>query len=617
MKILQFHVEKISYTPIKKEIKLAEETKKRKTTLKNCIVIFTTIENFDNELSLKRAVKELKDFSRKIKCKKILIYPFAHLSNKLASPKKALNLLKKFEEYLSEYFEVYRAPFGWNKKLEIAVKGHPLAEQFRDFEKLEKKEEVSKSLKEEEKIKSYWYILDVDGNLVPVEEFNFSNHEKLEKFTKYEISKVRAVQKTPPHITLMKKLEIADHEPGSDPGNLRYYPNGRLIKSLLEDFVTQKTIEYGACEVETPLMYDYEHPALKSYLDRFPARHYIVLSGNKKFFLRFSACFGQFLMMKDTQISYKDLPFKVYELTRYSFRREQSGELVGLRRLRAFTMPDMHTICKNIEEAKEEFKRQFSFGIELLNEIGLNKNDYEVAIRFTKEFWENNKEFIVYLVKEIGKPVLIEMWEYRYAYFDPKFEFNFVDALDKASALTTVQIDHENAKRYGITFVDKDGKKVYPKILHCSPSGAIERVMYVLLEKAFLETKKGNVPSLPLWLSPTQVRIVPVSDRYIENAMRVSEEIEKNRIRVDVDDRNETLNKKIKNAEENWIPIIVVIGEKEIQEGVLSVRIREEGKVQKMRLNELINYVKKRTENKPFKKLPLPKLLSKRPIFYG
>ena len=143
----------------------------------------------------------------------------------------------------------------------------------------------------------------------------------------------------------MKKLAIADYEPASDAGNMRFYPNGRLMKSLIERYVTDKVMEYGGFEVETPIMYDSHHPSMESYFHRFPARQYSIDSEGKHLFLRFAACFGQFLMAKDFQLSYKNLPLKLYEFTRYSFRREQSGELVGLRRLRAFTMPDCHAMC--------------------------------------------------------------------------------------------------------------------------------------------------------------------------------------------------------------------------------------------------------------------------------
>jgi len=123
--------------------------------------------------------------------------------------------------------------------------------------------------------------------------------------------------------------------------------------------VLDKAAEMGAMEVETPIMYDMEHPTLKKYLDRFPARQYQIEADKKKLFLRFAACFGQFLMGHDMTISYKAMPLRMFEITRYSFRREQRGELVGIRRLRAFTMPDMHTLTRDMGQAMEEFRKQY------------------------------------------------------------------------------------------------------------------------------------------------------------------------------------------------------------------------------------------------------------------
>lgn len=278
-------------------------------------------------------------------------------------------------------------------------------------------------------------------------------------------------------------------------------------------------------------------------------------------------------------------------------------------------MPDVHAICADLKQAMKESMKRIKLCMGVLKEIGLEKKDYEMAIRFTKDFYEENKNFIIKLVKNFGKPVLVEMWPEKFFYFVLKWEFNFVDTLEKASALSTDQIDVENAKRYGITYIDKNGEKRYPIILHCSPSGAIERCIYALLEKAYMEQQKGKVPKLPFWLSPTQVRIIPVSDKYLKNALKISEEIEKNQIRVDVDDRKETVQKKIRDAELDWIPLICVIGEKEIKKKTLSVRFREKGKIKEMKIEELVKIAKKEMKGKPFKPLSFPKLLSKRPIF--
>lgn len=630
MRILQLHSNFIEYEPIEKEISAAEPCEKKRTRLEEVIVLFVAVEEDDNEVLVRKAVDEVKSFLEKLKVNKILIYPYAHLSSNLAKPSLALKLINEMEKYAKEQgIETYRTPFGWCKQFTISIKGHPLAEQSRVFlpeakvskegeTVYETKEVVSEALKAEEKLRSEWFIMDMNGELIDADRFDFSKNKNLEKFARYEMSKVRAVMQVPPHVTLMKRLEIADNEPGSDSGNMRYYPKGRLIKSLLEQFVTQKTVEYGGMEVETPVMYDFKHPSLADYLHRFPARQYVVRSDDKDFFLRFSACFGQFLMAHDAQFSYKQLPLKIYELTRYSFRREKSGELVGLRRLRAFTMPDVHALCADLNQALNEAMVRFELATTVLKEgLELDRDDYELAVRFTKEFHEENKEFILGLVKAFGKPVLMEVWNQRFFYFTLKWEFNFVDNLDKASALSTDQIDVENAERYDITYVDEQGKKRHPIILHCSPSGAIERCIYVLLEKAYREQQRGKVPRFPLWLAPTQVRLIPISDQYLGKCEKIARKLEESQIRVDIDERKETVSKRIREAEREWTPYILCIGEKETESKLLSVRVRELNKIEDMELSDLIERIREAVKNKPFRRLPLPTMLSQRPIFVG
>lgn len=625
MRILQLHTNHIIFTPIKKEIKIAEDSDKKETRIDEAVVLFTAVEEGDNLKVAQQAIDDLRIFLKKVKVNRILIYPFAHLSSNLAKPPVALKITKSMEAYANQLgIESHRAPFGWTKQFTISIKGHPLAEQARSYTPLalegitEKEEKLSKALKAEDKLESFWGILEADGKLVSVKDFDFGAHKNLLKFTNYEIKKVRASQQMPPHVLLMKRLEIADYEFGSDPGNLRWYPKGRLIKSLLEHLVTLKMIKYGAMEVETPVMYDFNHPSLADYLNRFPARQYLLKTEDKELFLRFSACFGQFLMAHDTQFSYKHLPAKLYELTRYSFRREKSGEVVGLRRLRAFTMPDCHAFCADLDQAKSEFITRFKLSMEVLNEIGLSKEDYEVALRFTKDFYDSNKAFVESLAHLLGKPLLTEMWTERFFYFILKWDFNFVDNQEKAAALSTDQIDVENAQRYDITYVNEKNEKKHPLILHCSPSGAIERCIYALLEKAYKEHLLGKLPMLPLWLSPTQVRLIPISSKYIETVEELAIKLEAHCIRVDIDDRASTLQKRVRDAEKEWIPYIVVVGQREIASGVLPVRNRKaSGEIIKMNVDALMSNIRNELGTKPFKPLPLPRKLSKRPQFYG
>jgi threonyl-tRNA synthetase len=595
------------------------EESAKKGRMEEALCAFIAVEKFDEDdpdAVIAEGAKQVADVAGQVKASRIMIYPYAHLSPNLSSPATAIKILTGMAETLSGNYEVMRAPFGWYKSFTISCKGHPLSELSRSI-KLGEGEVVSQALKSEAKAVSYWKVLDLSGNLVDIDKFDFQGHDNLQKFANYEITKARAVDKVPPHVELMRRMELVDYEPGSDPGNMRYYPKGRLVKSLLENLVLEKATDMGAMEVETPIMYDMEHPTLKKYLDRFPARQYQIESDKKKLFLRFAACFGQFLMGHDMSISYKSMPLKMFEITRYSFRREQRGELVGIRRLRAFTMPDMHTLTRDMASATEEFRKQYLASISVLKDVGLDLEDYEVAIRFTKEFYGENREFIEGLVDIVKKPVLIEMWDERFFYFVLKFEFNFVDTMDKASALSTVQIDVENAERYDISYIDEAGEKQRPILLHCSPSGAIERVMFALLEKAARLSEEGKLPMLQTWLSPTQIRVIPVAERHQARAFEIAGELG---FRTDVDDRDETVGKKIRDAGREWIPYVAVIGDEELESGQMTVTIRADSTPKNAAKSRMtVEYLRKRvsaeTAGKPWRRLAMSVKLSERPKF--
>ena len=648
MRILQLHVDFVEYRPIDKEIKEAEDNiSKEKKRIENTIVILMSIEKNDNdEQIINDFIKEVKVYIEKIKCNSVLLYPYSHLSSNLESPKEAQIILNKIENKLKTNLEktkINRAPFGWTKELNLKIKGHPLAENSKTFikknesesllnkdnmESLNKSQKLattslpnsnndieSNALVAEDSLKSSWFILDPQGNLTPYSDYTFKKeNENLNNLFNYELAKKRTVDEVPPHVKLMKKLGIADYEPASDSGNMRFYPKGRLIKSLLERYVSKKVSQYGGLEVETPIMYDSHHPSMESYFNRFPARQYNIKSDNKDLILRFAACFGQFLMAKDFQISYKNLPLKLYELTRYSFRREKTGELVGLRRLRAFSMPDCHAFCKDMEQSKLEIMKRLDLSISVIEEIGLSlTNDIEMAIRFTEEFYLNNKSFIKQFATKINKPILVEIWKERFFYFILKWEFNYIDNLGKASALSTDQIDIENGLRYGITFVDENGEKQNPIILHNSPSGAIERVIFALLEKSAKMMKQGKIAFLPLWLMNTQIRLIPINESFLEKCIEISNYFKEKEIRVDIDDREESLSKKIREAEMEWIHYIVIIGEKEVANNIISIRDRINKSNYESTIEDLIEKITNQIRDKPFLPINLPELLSNRP----
>jgi threonyl-tRNA synthetase len=620
MRLLLIHSDYIEYEVKEKAIPHPEETKTTKDRLDEALVAFIAVEKVDEQSptqAVEEATKEIIKTAEQLKVKNIMLYPYAHLSSTLASAKAGKDILVSLEQEVKKHkFTVKRSPFGWYKAFTISCKGHPLSELSREIIPGAEKKAVEK----EKEVVSQWCIFTPKGELIDAEKFNFAGHDELKLLYEYESSGSRKVTGEPPHVTIMQSQELVDYEPASDSGNFRWYPKGRMIKGLLEQHINNMVRDIGGMQVETPIMYDLEHPALSEYVKKFPARQYIVKS-DKDFFLRFAACFGQYMIAHDMTISYRNLPLRLYELTHYSFRREQSGEVSGLKRLRAFTMPDLHTFCADLSQATEEFKQQFTTAMRWMKSLNLES---EVALRFVKEFYEKNKDLARDLATIAGKPILIELWNERYYYFVIKFEFNVIDSMKKASALSTVQIDVENAKRFNITYADEKGEKQFPYILHTSISGSIDRCVYALLEREAIKMSQGKKPMLPLWLAPTQVRFVPVSDEFIKDCEQFIEALNAispyHFIRSDLDDREESVGRKIRDAEKEWVPYIIVIGEKERNEKRVTPRVRtsELGEGDKSYTPaQLHSLILERIRDFPQQKLPLALYLSKRPKFKG
>ncbi len=625
MRMLQIHSDGFSYEAKRKAIKNAEEIESKiYTTDQSVLVNFIAAETSDQRdvtRAAKLTAEMIADAAKEVKEQNIVVYPWVHLTETPSPPSTGLKLLKLVEENLiSLGFKVIRVPFGWYKSFEIHCKGHPLAERSKvlDITKVDLKRDAEvtagedlTALQAEETVHSEFYIIEPDGNLTPIDKFDFTGYEELRLYVKYETNKDRTAHEPPPHIELMKKLELVEYEPGSDAGNFRWPPRGFTLKRAIEERVMNEMIDYGAHVIQTPFIYDYEHPALKSYLQRFPSRQYVVRSGDKDYFARFAACFGQFLLISQATVSYKQLPLKLFEIAP-SFRREQSGELAGMRRPRVFTMPDIHEFIADVEMAKEAVNNQLVFVDRLMSELDLQ---YEVSFRILREFYDENKEFVEGIIAKVGKPVMLELFQERYAYFIFKGEWNVVDAQEKAACLATIQIDVENADRFDIKYIDENGSEKRPLILHTSPSGSIERILYGVLEQATKDMKSGKSPMLPLWMTPVQIRLVPVEDAMVEYCTELGSKLDKAGIRYEIDDRSLTVGKKVRSAEKLWTPYICVIGEKEQNSGNLSVRIRQKKEQVEMSLDDLISEIDEKTSFAPKQRLLLPSLISKQPIF--
>jgi threonyl-tRNA synthetase len=624
MRILMIHANEFSFS-VTQETSVAAaahdlKDEDRQGKSGDSLVCFVSVEKKDEDNSanvVAEAHQRILSHFQQLKPDTLWIYPYAHLSSDLAAPRHAQRILDELYQSFAPngIADLRKSPFGYYKAFQIQAKGHPLSEMAitatgQGVKAVDADAGESKAIAAEKKLKSRRYIVWPDGKEVEASEVDLSKQPLLKKLLAYETTGTRVSDEEPPHVKLMRSHELVDYEPGSDAGNFRWYPKGHLVKSLMEERVNNVMQRYGAMRVETPIMYDYLHPNLAKYLDRFPARQYVLKSEKKEYFLRFAACFGQYLIKHDMQISYRQLPVRLYELTHYSFRREQTGELAGLRRLRTFTMPDMHTLCRDVEQAKEEFGRQFDLSQEWMNDLGI---PYVTAVRVVKSFYEEHRDFVHEIARKAGAPILLEVWEERFFYFVLKFEFNVLDNHDKASTLSTVQIDVENCGRFDIHYTDDKGEKATPLILHASISGSIDRNVYALLEHQSARMKKGEKGMYPFWLAPTQIRFIPVSDEHIPFCEELARDWP---FRADVDDRSLSLGKKIRFAEQEWVPFIAVIGDKERDGGEFQVRVRGAEDFHGNK-DALIAKMRQMAGQQPQRGLNTPRMLSARPIFVG
>ena len=604
MRILLIHSDYLNYN-VKNKTPVAEEIEdaKKQGAFDESLVVFTAVEKDDENNPqgiVKNLVKEVIKTNDQVKAENIVLYPYAHLSSSLSSPKVAVQVLKDAEEALNaEGLNVKRVPFGWYKAFEISCKGHPLSELSRTITAEEEDEE------EVEKKPSSWSILDGD-KIIDIDDFKFEN-DQLEKLVSYELGTGASDAGEPPHVKLMREKELCDYESASDVGNLKWFPKGRLVRDLLADYVYNLVVDQGAMPIETPIFYDLDNEAINVHAAKFGERQYRT-DTKKNLMLRFACCFGAFRVMADPFITWKNLPAKLYELSTYSFRFEKKGEVVGLKRLRAFTMPDFHIFCADMNSTLEEFSKQTDMCIQTGVDLDVN---YEIIFRATKDFYDENKDWMYSIGKKIGKPVLLEILPERKHYWSCKIDFAAIDYLGRPIENPTVQIDVESGKRFDITYLGEDGKEHYPTILHCSPTGSIERVICSLLEKTAIELDE-KAPMLPTWLSPIEVRIITVGEDHKDFANELYDKINAENIRVDVDDRDESVGKKIRNAATEWIPYIFVVGDNEKESGVFSVTVRETGEKVDMTVDELIKEVLDKTKGMPYRGLPLPKDISTR-----
>jgi threonyl-tRNA synthetase len=608
LRILQLHSNFLEYEPIRKEIRSAEDAEKKAVRFEEVVVLFTSIEKGDNDAVAKKAIEDTRKYLDQIKANRIFIYPYAHLSTDLAQSTEALKVLKGMESYARELgIETYRAPFGWNKQFTISIKGHPLAEQSRSYSA-----ETSTAVEVKPVLKKEYLILTEEGTTYSPEDYSYKPEETnfrllVEKEALGSESKAKG---EPEYIRHMKKFGI-DWEAMSDIGHMHYSPEAAFIYESVAEYsaAVADSLRLPVYRVKGTNMFNLDLPPVREHAELFGDRLYRVDVENRSFVLRYAACHQQFAIIRHWLISYRNLPFGAFEVAD-SYRLEQSGELLLSFRVRRMNMPDLHVFCRDIEEAEEWF---FKLHEKIYEEIGKLGRDYYSLYNLTsRHFFEENKEWFKKLVKREGKPVLLCFYPPGINYYWVlNIEYHIIDMMNRPREIGTVQIDVGNAKRFGIKYVDSEGKDNYPVILHSALIGTIERYLYTLFDSAL----RMKHPSLPSWANPTQVRIIPVSSEYLSYAEALADTLEQVSIRVDVDDRELTVGNKVREAEMMWIPYIAIVGKKEVENVSVSLRSRADEGQRAVTVSQLSDIVTRDVQDKPRLPSHLPRLLSMRPKF--
>ncbi|MHA1606495.1 MAG: threonine--tRNA ligase [Candidatus Freyarchaeota archaeon] len=611
MRMLLIHADEFSYavtkaTPIAEEV--GEEAKKGSS--KECLVVFSAVERGDEknvEDVAGQAVEEIRKVAEQVGARNIVVYPYAHLSSNLSDPDTAVKVLKRISEKLSESYSVVRAPFGYYKSFNLSCKGHPLSELSREVKPREEARRV--------KAEKEFLVVTPNGEELSPEEYvaKAARDEFAVLVEREALGRGGAgSEKEPEFISMVKKFQM-NWEDFSDRGHMRFGPAGDLLFSLVSDYSSQIVRDLGipVYFVRGTNMFDLAKKPVREHAELFGDRLYQVEVENRRYVLRYAACHQQFSMLKDWTISYRNLPFGVFEVAD-SYRLEQSGELLLCFRTRKLHMPDLHVICRDEKEAWEWFHRIHERIFKEMDELGRN---YEMLVNLTsKEFYRRNKEEILKLAKSREKNILICFYPPGVNYYwSINVEYHILDDLERPREIGTVQIDFGNSRRFGIKYVDADGEERYPFILHTAIIGTVERYLYTLFDTAVKRMREGKAPMLPVWLSPVQVRIIPVAERHMEYAEKLAEDLKE--FRVDVDDRDETVGRKVRQAEEEWVPYVVVVGDKEAGGGKLTVRVREEREEVEMTVEELKEHIRREVKGKPFRPLPYPRRLSQRPVF--
>lgn len=393
------------------------------------------------------------------------------------------------------------------------------------------------------------------------------------------------------HRKLGKELGLFTIEEKVGAGLVIYHPNGALLRTIIEDWERKEHLRRGYEIVMGPHMLKSDIWIESGHYDYYKENMYIFQVEGQEYAIKPMNCPAHMLIYKSKTRSYRDLPIRYFELGSV-YRNEKSGVLHGLLRVRGFTQDDAHIFCLK-EQAVDEIKSVIDFVADTLKVFGFSEFDVELSTKPDKYIgsdsdWEDATEALENALK--AKGLNYKIHEKEGAFYGPKIDIKLKDALGRAWQCATIQCDFALPQRFNLKYVGQDGKEYAPIMLHRVILGSMERFLGALIEHY------GG--AFPVWLSPVQAVIIPIADEHIDYAQKVAHELRDNDIRVEMNDKNERMQHKIREAEVAKVPYMLIVGGKEAQAGAVAVRERSKGDLGQIKLDEFIEKITKEIKDK-------------------
>ena len=398
------------------------------------------------------------------------------------------------------------------------------------------------------------------------------------------------------HRVIGKKLKLFTFSKQVGLGLPLWLPKGAELRKRLEEFLNKAQKEAGYEMVISPHIGNKKLYETSGHFQKYGESSFMPIkspSSDEEFLLKPMNCPHHCEIYKSEQWSYRDLPKRYAEFGTV-YRYEQSGELHGLTRVRGFTQDDAHIFCAQ-DQLIDEFEKVIDLVLHVFNTLGFKNYEVQISLKDkenndkyigTDEMWKLSEEAIIKATK--GKKLNYKIEYGEAAFYGPKLDFMVKDALNRKWQLGTIQVDYNLPERFDLTFKNKENKDERPVMIHRAPFGSLERFVAILIEH--------TAGIFPLWLTANQIILISVGEKHEKYAEKVSGFLEKAEIRATLDNRNETVSKKIRDSEQNKIPYMGIIGDKEIRNNSISIRALGGDDIGEMNIDELINFIKKEEE---------------------